>query len=77
MSTIHIDGVTIVHDGNVGRGLDYIERNWREERVREWFDNARRSSDKDTHLEILLDGARRRYLLKHTGPNKYFLKPLP
>ncbi len=76
MATRNIGQITIVHDGNVDMGLEYLENNWREERVREWFDNARRSSDQDTHLEILIKGLRRRYLLRHTGPDRYFLKPL-
>ena len=75
--SVIINGNTVEHNGNVYKGLDYLQAHAREERIEEWFGSARNATDKDTHIEIPMNGKGVRYLLKYTGPNRYFLKPLP
>ena len=72
-----INGITIEHYGDVPRGLQYLEKEWHHERTRELFDNARRSTDQDTHFQAYVDGAHKNYVLKHIGSDRYFLKPRP
>ncbi|OGI64282.1 hypothetical protein A3H53_03625 [Candidatus Nomurabacteria bacterium RIFCSPLOWO2_02_FULL_40_10] len=72
-----INGNKVEHYGNVYKGLDYLQKHAHEERIKEWFENARKAKDQDTHIEITINGKSIRYILIHTGPNEYLLKPLP
>jgi len=68
-------GIVIKHDGDVPRGLSYLDEKWNDAEVREIFDNARKSTDQDSHFQAYINGKIQHYILKHTGYDEYFLKP--
>jgi len=67
-----IENTTIEHNGDVDRGIQYLDNHWNDQYVLDLFENARTSYDYKAFFKIdnTSEGS---YLLKYIGPHHYFL----